>query len=117
MRYSEDIPDHVHGPIVVPEPPASMRGSMRSSTIPRPFRPARRLLILTAWALGLTSPGAARAHFLWLVSDLQGKSPEVRAFLSETPIPEGPEFLKHIAGAKITAGGRALSWTKGEDTY
>ena len=41
----------------------------------------------------------------------------VHAFLSETPTPEGPEFLKHIEHARITSGGKGLSWTKAEDTF
>ena len=49
-------------------------------------------------------------------SEEQGK-PVVRAFLSETPIPEGPEFLKHIERSRITANGKALDWTRGEETY
>jgi len=69
------------------------------------------------WGLGLLAPSAARAHFLWLTVDGEAKSPTVQAFLSETPTPEGPQFLKHIAKAEIAAGGRALTWTKGEDTY
>jgi N-acetylneuraminic acid mutarotase len=42
---------------------------------------------------------------------------ELHAFLAETPVPEGPEFLKFIQGARITAGGKSLSWKKGEETY
>jgi N-acetylneuraminic acid mutarotase len=90
---------------------------MRSSTIPRGARATLLRLIVAAVALGLLSPSAARAHFLWLTGDRAGKSPEVRAFLSETPTPEGPEFLKHIAKATITAGERTLSWSRAEDTY
>jgi Kelch motif len=41
----------------------------------------------------------------------------VHAILSETPTPEGPEFLKHIEQARITAGGKVLNWTKAEDTF
>ena len=57
------------------------------------------------------------AHFLWLTCEREQGKPVVRAFLSETPIPDGPEFLKHIERSKITANGKALGWTKGEDTY
>ena len=44
-------------------------------------------------------------------------APLVHAFLSETPVPAGAEFLKHIEKAKITADGQTLSWSKQEDTY
>ena len=55
------------------------------------------------------------AHFLWLTAE--GDKPSVHAFLSETPTPDGPEFLKHIEHARITSGGKGLSWTKAEDTF
>jgi hypothetical protein len=73
-------------------------------------------LIVGAW-LGLTvvMPGPARAHFLWLT--VERDAPTVEAFLSETPTPEGPEFLKHIEKARITAGAKVLGWKKAEDTY
>ena len=32
-------------------------------------------------------------------------------------MPAGPEFLKHIEQSKITADGKTLGWTKGEETY
>ena len=60
--------------------------------------------------------GPARAHFLWLT--VEGETPTtIQAFLSETPTPEGPEFLKHIEQAKITAGAKVLVWKKVDDTY
>lgn len=67
--------------------------------------------------LGLFAPTAAHGHFLWLSSGRDHDKPVVLAFLAETPNPEGPEFLKYIERAKITSGGKALDWTKGEDTY
>jgi hypothetical protein len=69
-----------------------------------------------AW-LGLIFlvPCTARAHFLWLT--VEGNKPTVHAFLSETPSPEGPEFLKYIEKAKITAGRRVLTWIKADDTF
>jgi N-acetylneuraminic acid mutarotase len=68
-------------------------------------------------AIALLAPGPARAHFLWLTCERERGKPEVRAFLSETPIPDLPEFLTHIERSKITAGGKVLGWTKGENTY
>ena len=67
--------------------------------------------------LGLLAPTAAHGHFLWLSSKRDQTKPVVVAFLAETPSPEGPEFLKYIERANITAGGKALNWTKGEETY
>src|SRR5271157_296804 len=91
----------------------------------RPLQPTRsrrisRLLPQTASLLvllGLFAPTAAHGHFLWLSSGRDHDKPVVLAFLAETPNPEGPEFLKYIERAKITSGGKALEWTKGEDTY
>ncbi len=68
-------------------------------------------------AIVLFAPGLARAHFLWLTCEREQGKPVVRAFLSETPTPDGPEFLKHIEKSKITADGKPLGWTKGEETY
>jgi Kelch motif len=74
------------------------------------------LLVVSGWlGLAFLMPGLARAHFLWLTAE--GEKPTVHAFLSETPTPEAPEFLKHIEHARITSGGKALSWTKAEDTF
>jgi Kelch motif len=67
--------------------------------------------------LAVFAPSAAHGHFLWLSSERDHGKPEVVAFLAETPNPEGPEFLKYIERAKITSGGKALNWTKGEETY
>ncbi len=80
---------------------------------------AWRLPLAAGIALTVVSFGEVRAHFLWLTCEREAATgpPSVRAFLSETPIPAGPEFLKHIEKAKITAGGHTLSWSKQEDTY
>jgi hypothetical protein len=92
---------------------STTRGSTPTMT-PR-VAPAKLAAFLM---LSLLMPGMARAHFLWLEADRGGKDAVVvRAFLSETPTPDLPEFLKTIAKARITAEGRTLSWTKGEDTY
>ena len=82
-------------------------------------RPAWPILLVSGVSVALLAVPEARAHFLWLTSEREGHAarPVVRAFLSETPLPEGPEFLKHIEKARITAQGRALSWTKGTETF
>lgn len=90
---------------------------MRSSTIPHESRRGPRLLLVAACVLSLLWPGLAHAHFLWLTSEREQGKPVVRAFLSETPIPDLPEFLRHIERSKITAGGTVLGWTRGENTY
>jgi N-acetylneuraminic acid mutarotase len=81
--------------------------------------PAWPVFFTSCFVLALLAVPEARAHFLWLTSEREGKggNPVVHAFLSETPLPEGAEFLKHIAKAKITAGGHELFWTKGTETY
>jgi N-acetylneuraminic acid mutarotase len=81
------------------------------------MRTARPTALAGVLALALLVPGTADAHFLWLTCEHQAGKPVVEAFLSETPDPAGPEFLKHIERARITAGDRVLGWTKGEDTY
>jgi N-acetylneuraminic acid mutarotase len=58
-----------------------------------------------------------QAHFLWLTAEKNGDKPNVQAFLSETPSPDLPEFLRTIAKSKITAGDKVLSWKKGDDIY
>ncbi len=87
---------------------------MRASPAKRSSLTSR---LAAAVAIALFAPGPAHAHFLWLTSDPVKGRPEVRAFLSETPIPDLPEFLKHIERSKITASGKILGWTKGENTY
>ncbi|MDR3634002.1 MAG: galactose oxidase, partial [Isosphaeraceae bacterium] len=91
---------------------------MRSTTKRRTSL-TKFVLLFAAGGLLLTLPPArpACAHFLWLATEGDGKVPAVRAFLSETPAPDLPEFLKTIASAKMSAGGRPLGWTKGEETY
>ena len=81
--------------------------------------PGWRVSIVTAIALAVISVGEVQAHFLWLTCerDTPTAPPTVRAFLSETPLPAGPEFLKHIEKAKISADGHPLSWAKQEETY
>jgi hypothetical protein len=97
------------------------RGDMHRSHPRLATRSHGAQTIAAALAVGLLVPAAARAHFLWLTAggDGEGKGDGrvIRAFLSETPAPDLPEFLKHIEQARITAGGRSLSWVRGEDTY
>jgi N-acetylneuraminic acid mutarotase len=81
--------------------------------------PRWRALLAAGMALAVITCGQVKAHFLWLTCEREGpaSAPVVHAFLSETPVPAGAEFLKHIEKAKITAGGQTLSWSKQEDTY
>ncbi|QEH37367.1 N-acetylneuraminate epimerase [Aquisphaera giovannonii] len=65
----------------------------------------------------LLSPAVAHAHFLWLKAGHEGGKPAVRAFLSETPEPDDPALLRVIEGAKVTAAGKPLSWTRQADAY
>jgi Kelch motif len=70
-----------------------------------------------ALALALLAGGSAHAHFLWLTCEPEHGKPVVRAFLSETPIPDGPQFLKHIEATKLSTTGKPLGWTKEENSY
>ncbi len=92
---------------------------MRRSSARKNIRPPWRLLLAAGIAAALVSAGEVRAHFLWLTCerDTAAAAPLVQAFLSETPIPAGAEFLKHIEKAKITADGQTLAWSKQEETY
>ncbi len=92
---------------------------MRRSNPRRNSPPAWRLLLASGLCLASLSPGNVWAHFLWLTCEREapGAAPVVQAFLSETPVPAGAEFLKHIERAMITADGQALSWLKQEETY
>ena len=89
---------------------------MRGSSARRPIRATRMPMFTGALAIALLAPGSV-AHFLWLTCEREQGQPVVRAFLSETPISDGPEFLKHIERSRITANGKALDWTRGEATY
>jgi N-acetylneuraminic acid mutarotase len=92
---------------------------MPRSNEPNQFRPPWRALLASGLALAVISCGEVKAHFLWLTCEREAPSaaPVVHAFLSETPVPAGAEFLTHIEKAKITADGQTLSWSKQEDTY
>jgi N-acetylneuraminic acid mutarotase/uncharacterized GH25 family protein len=90
---------------------------MRNPSVKRMSGSSRTSIFAGALAIVLFAPGLVQAHFLWLTREHEQGKPVVRAFLSETPIPEGPEFLRHIERATITAKGQPLSWTRGEDTY
>ena len=78
-------------------------------------RPPSISLALFGLILALAPP--AQAHFLWLTGEKTDRKVAVEAFLSETPAPDSPALLSHIAKSKITAGDKALNWNKGEDTY
>jgi hypothetical protein len=88
---------------------------MRHISVHRETWPSSALMVGAWLGLMVLTPNFANAHFLWLT--VEGEKPTVHAFLSETPTPEGPEFLKHIEQARITAGGKVLNWTKAEDTF
>ena len=91
---------------------------MRRSNARKKTRPVWRLVLASGMALALISAGEVQAHFLWLTCerDTRGGRAVVQAFLSETPVPAGPEFLKHIEKARITADGQTLTWSKQEET-
>ncbi len=90
---------------------------MRTLSAMRAGRSIRAWIWAGAVAIVLAAPGWAHAHFLWLTCERDDGKPVVRAFLSETPIPDGPEFLERIAASKITGTGKVLGWTKEEDSY
>lgn len=76
-----------------------------------------RLFVAAALTFLLACPVAARAHFLWLLAEKSGDALELHAFLSEQPLPDLPEFMKHIEKSQITAGGKPLAWSRGENTF
>ena len=92
---------------------------MRRSHVGRTVRPAWLLLIASGFGLALFPSGEVRAHFLWLTIEREAGTakPVVHSFLSETPVPAGAEFLKHIEKVKITAGDHALKYSKQEETF
>ncbi|WP_422927910.1 galactose oxidase [Singulisphaera sp. PoT] len=67
----------------------------------------------------LISPRIASAHFIWLTvrpaASPQGTA-TIQTFLSETPTPEGPQFLKNVKGMQPTVDGQSLPTTTGEGT-
>src|SRR5687768_4494246 len=78
----------------------------------------RGLLLAASLAATLLLPAtAARAHFLWLTAERDGPKVAVRAFLSETPAPDLPEFLKHIDNARFSADGKPLERSRDGATF
>ena len=73
--------------------------------------------VAAALGLMLLCPTLTQAHFLWLTAEEEKGAQVVRAFLSETPTPDSPDFLKYIQSSKISASGQPLEWTKDTDTY
>src|SRR5688572_2745168 len=58
--------------------------------------------LIRAFALLVCLVGAeAKAHFLWLVPDSSEKGSVVQLVFSEDASPDDPEFLKHVAKAKV----------------
>ena len=90
---------------------------MRNRSAKRTNLSTRPSMLAGVFAFTLLAPGAAHAHFLWLTCQREQGKPVIRAFLSETPSPDGPEFLGRIAQARITGSGRVLGWTRDKDTY
>ena len=96
-----------------------MRNNMRRSSARREFSAG---LGGSCSPRALCSPGFRRgSQGAFSLADVRAEYADraavVQAFLSETPVPAGPEFLKHIEKARITADGQALTWSKQEDTY
>ncbi len=79
----------------------------------------RRAWLALSLGLLLLWPTSSPAHFLWLTAEKEQEkgAPVVRAFLSETTTPDTADLLAHIKGTKLTAGGKALTWSKDNDTY
>ena len=90
--------------------------TIRTSRTNRPVWP-----ILLASGFGLAVGCAGVPGTLPLAHErareAKREMPVVQAFSSETPLPAGPEFLKHIEKTKITADGHTLTWTKGTETF
>lgn len=77
----------------------------------------RRTLAFLAGLLALAASPAAHAHFLWLTAEREADRTTVHAFLNEPPVPDSPEFMKHIENATFSAEGQPLARTRGEDTF
>jgi hypothetical protein len=67
----------------------------------------------------LLAPQAAFAHFIWITVE-PAPSPSggatIQTFLNETPVPDGPKFLKAVLGVRPTVDGQALPVTTGEES-
>jgi len=62
----------------------------------------------------------ARAHFIWIVPDKDGKA--VQVVFSDTPKPDDPKLLPKIAKTEVFARGErdkpvTVKWTEGKDAY
>jgi N-acetylneuraminic acid mutarotase len=64
----------------------------------------RRLTFLALIAL-LAIPAAAQAHFLWIVTESDGKSQVAKVYFSESATPDDPKFLDKVAKAQAWAIG------------
>jgi hypothetical protein len=67
--------------------------------------------------MALMAPATARAHFIWIAVEpaAQGGG-TVRMFLSETPEPGGPQFLRLVRNVKPTVDGQPLAVAATEET-
>jgi Protein of unknown function (DUF3386) len=78
----------------------------------------KRCLLSLVMLVVVTS--LARAHFIWIVPDKDGKS--VQVVFSDTPKPDDPKLLAKIAKTEVFApSGRdklvTLKWTEGKEGY
>jgi hypothetical protein len=82
---------------------------------------------LSAWLIGAAwisgaFPNRAEAHFLWILLESDSKDQaavvsKAHVFLSETPVPEGPELLKYVDGVSVaTEHGVAVPLKSGEES-
>jgi hypothetical protein len=75
---------------------------------------------LSSVATLLVFASLARAHFIWMVPDRDGKA--VQVVFSDTPKPDDPKLLAKIAKTELVArrvGEKpvALKWSEGKDAY
>jgi hypothetical protein len=77
------------------------------------------LCALTSFALAIAPQGAS-AHFLWIVAGGQSPDGKVHVYFSESAVPDDPDLLDRVAGAKLwqASFGQVieLSFKKGEES-
>lgn len=60
----------------------------------------KQLLIPFVLMLFVGAPHMARAHFLWLVLEPQGKPTTVKVYFGEQALPDDPDLLDRVTGAE-----------------
>lgn len=88
---------------------------MRSTTKRSDLR--MRILHWSLLSSLILGGSTAHAHFLWIIAETEGGAKVVHAFLNESPVPDLPEYMRHIENARFSIGGKPVERTRAENTF